>query len=56
MVTIASTFLLALSIAGDTDSIRINQLQYIGSHNSYHAGFGPSESELWKKTQPQDFA
>lgn len=41
--------------AADTDSVRLNQLQYIGSHNSYHAGFGPSEAKLWKHTQPQDF-
>jgi hypothetical protein len=34
----------------------INQLQYIGAHNSYHAGFGPAETEVWKKTAPQDFA
>lgn len=34
----------------------INQLQYIGSHNSYHAGFGPGETEVWKKTAPRDFA
>jgi len=34
----------------------INQLQYIGSHNSYHAGFGPAETEVWKQTAPQDFA
>lgn len=34
----------------------INQLQYIGSHNSYHAGFGPGETEVWNKTAPQDFA
>ena len=34
----------------------LNQLQYIGSHNSYHAGFGPSETKVWKKTAPHDFA
>src|ERR1700761_4442628 len=37
-------------------ALAINQLQYVGSHNSYHAGFGPSEAQLWKKTEPEDFA
>src|SRR5882757_1496473 len=45
-----------VSNAADTESVHINQLQYIGSHNSYHAGFGPSETELWKNTHSQDFA
>jgi len=35
---------------------RLNELQYIGSHNSYHAGFAPSEAELWKRTDPALFA
>lgn len=35
---------------------RLNELQYIGSHNSYHAGFAPSEAELWKRTDPATFA
>ena len=36
--------------------LRINQLQYIGSHNSYHAGMGPSEARLWKTMAPESFA
>ena len=35
---------------------RLNELQYIGSHNSYHAGFAPSEEALWKQTDPALFA
>lgn len=35
---------------------RLNELQYIGSHNSYHAGFAPSEAELWKRIDPATFA
>jgi len=35
---------------------RLNELQYIGSHNSYHAGFAPSEAALWKQTNPAVFA
>jgi hypothetical protein len=32
----------------------MNQIQVIGTHNSYHAGIPPSESELWKRTNPDD--
>lgn len=48
--------LISVAKAADPDFVRLNQVQYIGSHNSYHAGFGPSEAELWKKTQPEQFA
>ena len=42
--------------ATQSDSLRLNQLQYIGSHNSYHAGLAPSEAALWKRTDPATFA
>ncbi|MCT8287236.1 phosphatidylinositol-specific phospholipase C1-like protein, partial [Xanthomonas translucens pv. translucens] len=35
---------------------RLNALQYIGSHNSYHAGFAPSEAALWHRMDPAMFA
>jgi len=35
---------------------RLNELQYIGSHNSYHAGFAPSEATFWKRMDPASFA
>jgi hypothetical protein len=35
---------------------RLNALQYIGSHNSYHAGFAPSEAALWQRMDPAMFA
>ncbi|MDY4297253.1 MULTISPECIES: phosphatidylinositol-specific phospholipase C1-like protein [unclassified Xanthomonas] len=35
---------------------RLGDLQYIGSHNSYHAGFAPSEAALWKRLDPATFA
>lgn len=37
-------------------SLRLTQLQYTGSHNSYHAGLAPSEAALWKRTDPATFA
>jgi len=37
-------------------SLKLNQIQVIGTHNSYHAGIAPSESELWRQKDPQGFA
>jgi hypothetical protein len=34
------------------DQIRLNQIQVIGTHNSYHAGFQPSAEALWKAKNP----
>jgi hypothetical protein len=31
------------------DSVRMNQIQVIGTHNSYHAGIAPSEAKLMKE-------
>jgi hypothetical protein len=33
--------------------IRLNQIQVIGSHNSYHAGLPPSAAALLRKTDPK---
>ena len=33
--------------------VRINQVQVIGSHNSYHAGFAPSEHKLMEMKSPK---
>jgi len=33
--------------------VRINQIQVIGSHNSYHAGFAPSERAYLEKNAPK---
>lgn len=35
---------------------KLNELQYIGSHNSYHAGFAPSEATLLQRIDPSMFA
>jgi hypothetical protein len=37
------------------DQLRINQIQVIGTHNSYHAGFAPSTAKLWQEKNPQAF-
>ncbi|HKO17678.1 MAG TPA: Ca2+-dependent phosphoinositide-specific phospholipase C, partial [Acidobacteriaceae bacterium] len=33
--------------------VHINQIQVIGSHNSYHAGFAPSERKLLEEHHPK---
>jgi hypothetical protein len=44
------------SVLGQTtgnDSVRMNQIQVIGSHNSYHAGLAPSEAKLMQARNPK---
>ncbi|THD59166.1 phosphatidylinositol-specific phospholipase C1-like protein [Phenylobacterium sp.] len=41
--------------AGPDDSLRINQLQVIGSHNSYHAGLTPGVAKMLQATNPKAF-
>jgi hypothetical protein len=35
--------------------VRLNQIQIIGTHNSYHAGIAPSEAKLWQAKHPQEY-
>jgi hypothetical protein len=42
----------AKSGAQPNDSVRLNEIQVIGTHNSYHAGLAPSEAQLLAKTDP----
>ncbi|WP_425609837.1 phosphatidylinositol-specific phospholipase C1-like protein [Xanthomonas arboricola] len=56
--TRSATFLGLLMLAGVTAHAapRLTDLQYIGSHNSYHAGFAPSEATLLQRLSPELFA
>jgi hypothetical protein len=36
-------------------SLKLNQIQVIGTHNSYHAGIAPSESILWQQKNPKGY-
>jgi Phosphoinositide phospholipase C, Ca2+-dependent len=38
--------------AGSNDPVKINQIQVIGTHNSYHAGLASSEAKLWQQKNP----
>jgi hypothetical protein len=54
---IPSAFALTAVLACNTPTIwaqaadaplKLNQIQVIGTHNSYHAGIAPNESKLWQ--------
>ena len=48
---IACTASLGIAIAqapAADGSLKLNQVQVIGTHNSYHAGIAPNESKLWQ--------
>jgi Phosphoinositide phospholipase C, Ca2+-dependent len=34
--------------ASDDAAVKLNQIQVIGTHNSYHAGIAPHEAQLWQ--------
>ena len=58
----AALFVLGTSLGGpsmaapaDDDTTRLNQIQVIGTHNSYHAGIAPSEAKLWQAQVPDLF-
>jgi hypothetical protein len=42
------------SPAGDT-ALKLNQIQVIGTHNSYHAGIAPNEAKLWQAKYAQAY-
>jgi hypothetical protein len=53
---VASLFALSASAWASDDSLRINQIQVIGTHNSYHAGFAPSATKVMMKEAAKEFA
>lgn len=52
----ASVFTLSAPVFADSDAIRINQIQVIGTHNSYHAGFAPSATKVMMNEAAKEFA
>ncbi len=46
----------AQTTAAQDKLIRLNQIQVIGSHNSYNLGFAPSEEAWMKKMNPKAYA
>jgi Phosphoinositide phospholipase C, Ca2+-dependent len=45
----------APAVGAGADDLRINQIQVIGSHNSYHAGLTPGVAKLLQATNPKAF-
>jgi len=41
------------NVAAQDKVVRLNQIQVIGSHNSYHAGFAPSERKFLELKDPK---
>jgi hypothetical protein len=44
-----------LSLAQSSD-VKLNQIQVIGTHNSYHAGIAPNEAKVWQAKYAKAFA
>lgn len=55
LLSLSSSLLLGQTDAKMDETVRLNQIQVIGTHNSYHAGFAPSEAKLWKEKNPKLF-
>ena len=36
-------------------ALKLNQIQVIGTHNSYHAGISPNESKVWQEKYPDAY-
>jgi len=54
LIALGGVALLAPQITGQqSELLRLNQIQVIGTHNSYHAGFAPSASKLWQTKNPK---
>ncbi|MBT9330628.1 phosphatidylinositol-specific phospholipase C1-like protein [Paracidobacterium acidisoli] len=43
----------AVAHSQNDDAVRINEIQVIGTHNSYHAGLAPSEHKWLQEKNPQ---
>jgi hypothetical protein len=50
----AFSALFGQAVAGGSD-LKLNQIQVIGTHNSYHAGIAPNEAKLWQAKSPEAF-
>ena len=43
------------TMAAQDKTVHLNQIQVIGSHNSYNLGFAPSEEKYTRKQNPKDY-
>ncbi|MGB7267437.1 MAG: phosphatidylinositol-specific phospholipase C1-like protein [Terracidiphilus sp.] len=55
-IVLSGSFAVVQCQALDQDgALKLNQIQVIGTHNSYHAGIAPSEAKLWQIKDPEGF-
>ena len=52
---LASLHVPLLPSAQNDNQLQLNQIQVIGSHNSYHAGIAPNEMKIWQAKYPDSF-
>jgi Phosphoinositide phospholipase C, Ca2+-dependent len=45
--------LCAMPALAQDGALRLNEIQVIGTHNSYHAGIAPSDAKLWQLQAPE---
>ena len=57
IAVLATTFSIALTTCAQSPdaAIKINQIQVIGTHNSYHAGIAPNEAKVWQAKYPDAY-
>jgi Phosphoinositide phospholipase C, Ca2+-dependent len=53
MALCAAAAAVAAQSAPSRDAVKLNEIQVIGTHNSYHAGIAPSEAKLFLERNPQ---
>jgi hypothetical protein len=53
MALCAAAVPFAVEAAPSRDAVKLNEIQVIGTHNSYHAGIAPSEAKLFLDRNPQ---
>jgi hypothetical protein len=51
--TLVSFLAVGFASAGQAENLRINQIQVIGTHNSYHAGLTPGIAKLLQARKPK---
>jgi hypothetical protein len=52
---LASSFAVAQSQAAQDKLVHLNQIQVIGTHNSYNTGFAPSEAKIFSARYPKAY-
>jgi hypothetical protein len=56
LLVCAAAASLCLAQSPAEPELRLNQIQVIGTHNSYHAGLGPNMATWLQQNRPQSFA